>query len=235
MRTTARSFTRIPPGPQPVSAALTSSGEGEILETVSTRSEFHRLLSCLAARSEKASAASRAVKSSIHAHRFPRRDFRQKLARLLQTSIVGLSALAADARRLRERASRTRSYGSLCTHIDSLVTELHTAVRTLAARAAALGSPIPSVETDRTGAAAGQKRRGEWLTTPADLASVLAADCQTCGTRVCQLMQAAQAAHDQHSAQIAYALLRNLEKQLWLLRPHTMGSAHPFPFTTLSV
>lgn len=43
-----------------------------------------------------------------------------------------------------------------------------------------------------------------------------------------------QAAHDPHSAQIAYALLRNLEKQLWLLRPHTMGSAHPFPFTTLS-
>lgn len=175
------------------------------------------------------------MKSSDFSRPLPRRDSRYKLARLLQISIAGLSALATHARRLRERVSSTRSYHSLCTHIDSLVSQLHAAMRSLAARAAALGNPIPEAELVIAHTVTGRKTMDPITAAPADLASEMIADCQACGTRLCEVMQTARAVHDQSSMEVAYDLIRLLEKELWLLRPHTAGSAHPFPFATQAV
>lgn len=145
-------------------------------------------------------------------------------------SIAGLSALAAQARRLRERVAHTRAYGSLCAHIDSLMEDLQAAVRSLSQRAAAIGTAVPA--NDITSSQGGLSSFADCSAAPADLAAAFVTDCQACGTRLCELMQTAQAAQDTNSANVAYSLLRTLEKQLWLLRPHTMGSAHPFPFAT---
>jgi DNA-binding ferritin-like protein len=139
--------------------------------------------------------------------------------------------LTAHAGHLRERIAHAPSYTALAQRVDSFLTELRVANRLLAARAASLGarlqrrSAVARFDAARSDSSAA-------VNLPADLVTALAEDCRTCGTRLCELVQAARVACDVRCAQVAYSLLRTLEKQLWLLSPHSEGSSHPFPLAT---
>lgn len=157
---------------------------------------------------------------------------RRELARLLQHSLNRVAGLKGQAERLRARVAHAPLYSTLNRCMDALLQELQTASRQLAARASALGvrlSPRPA----RAGRLARAKRQlKELLSAPATLVHTLLAECQACGARLCALMHTARAAHDANCQRVAYQLIRILEKQLWLLRPHVADTAHPFPVRT---
>lgn len=157
---------------------------------------------------------------------------RRELARLLQHSLNRVVALKAQAERVRARVAHSPLYTTLSQCIGSLLQELQSSTRQLVACASGLGVRL-STRPARTGRLARAKRKlNELLHVPAQLVNALLANCQACGARLCALMNSAKAAHDANSQRIAYHLLRTLEKQLWILRPHVADTAHPFPVRT---
>lgn len=168
------------------------------------------------------------MKSSVSPLVLQRRDSRRHLARLLQTSLARLAVLTAHAGHLRNRIAHAPLYTALAQRVDLLLTEVRAAHRVLASRATALGARVQRRSAvARVIGARGDSAEAVHLL--ANLVTALAEDCRSCGTRLCKLVQAAQAACDVRCAQVAYSLLRTLEKQLWLLSPHSEGSSHPFP------
>lgn len=158
---------------------------------------------------------------------------RRELARLLQHSFNRVAVLKAQAERVRVRVAHAPLYSNLNRCIAALLDELHAASRQLAARASALRVRVSS-RAARSHRVAGAKRKfKELLRAPADLVNALLANCQACGARLCALMHSAQEAHDASCQQVAYTLMRTLEKQLWLLKPHVADTAHPFQIRTV--
>lgn len=156
------------------------------------------------------------------------RSYRRQLARLIEITFSRLSALTVQAQRLHERVAHSAGYTSLRQCVDALLHELQQAARVFTRRASALGAHLPpTAAATKADAAARKSATDELLRLPADLAARLIEDCQACGKNLCELLRTAHAAHDATSEQVAYSLLRTLEKQLWLLRPHS-ETAHPF-------
>ncbi len=153
------------------------------------------------------------------------RECRRELTRLLQHSLSRVLALEAQARHLRVRVADAPLYANLRQCIDTLLHDLRIAARELTARAAALGAKLDSRPSRLARA---RRKMDELLRLPAQLVDALLAECQACGTRLCALMRTAHQAHDAVCERAAYFLLRTLEKQLWLLRPHVADTAHPF-------
>ncbi len=165
---------------------------------------------------------------SISARPIGHRNLRRHLARLLQALVSRVTVLTVRADQLRARVASAPAYAHLRACIGALLHELQTDARQLAAPASALGARIDLRRTRASTLARTRQKHEARVGLPMRLAGALLAECRACGARLCTLLQTAQAAHDDASMRTAYGLIRSLEKQLWILRPH-VESAHPFP------
>ena len=145
------------------------------------------------------------------------RRLRHRMARVIRRSFLRLGELEAHARKLRERMPEGDGDSPFGRSLDLALQELGRMRLNLSAWASAIGLP-GAIRESAHARADTRPKSAAW--NPAKLAALFSAECESCGRRLCSLLQAARECNDTAIERMAGGLLYTLEKLLWILRPH---------------
>jgi hypothetical protein len=155
---------------------------------------------------------------------------RRQLAQLLGVLLSRIRSLAIQAEQLRAHVGRGPSHSYLRTCIDGLLIELRAAARELVVFAASLSTRVGAAGARPLCVNRIRVNKEQLLRILAKLPRALYAGCQASAARLPGIFRTAQATRDKAAAQVAYWLMRMLERLLVRLRPHIRNGAQSFSF-----
>ena len=145
---------------------------------------------------------------------------RRRRIRILIDMLRALSKPLVVTRQIRRLIGMAGPDLNLLGFVELLMRELAVAAKKLAKRLHALG--VHRVRRPHSTKAASRLKRP--CTTVTEWLRCLVRECRRCAARLCESFRAAQAVRDRASLNLAYGLLRTLEKEVFVLQ-----SNHPSP------